>query len=243
MRFHQVWDPDKDRRLEGRKPGSADTDIRRRAAIFGVNAYKGTGDLDEMLPHASLNEAIRKDWEKIRRFIPCRTSTFIETAPGMKKASIWNWGETHTTIDMPRFNGWYVPDGNPFSFPNGKQSVKEDPDALFLEMHDSQRGRIEGAIMRLNQSDITGRVVSISGGITIQTGVMIINTLDKKALLEKADQLEDSARLLVERLGGNLSDEEHAGLIEPILDQASFLRDLVKMSEHMRMKIPDTESK
>ncbi|MDO8554745.1 MAG: hypothetical protein Q7S22_08100 [Candidatus Micrarchaeota archaeon] len=97
--------------------------------------YEKTTDPKRMLTHAVLSEAIRRDWENIRSFLPARTATSLEYQAGARKAKAWNEGEGKISIDLPLEDGWYVPDGNPFAIPNGQKTNAENPDALYLYRH------------------------------------------------------------------------------------------------------------
>lgn len=92
-------------------------------------------DPRKMMPHKVLNNAIRTNWHNIRKFLPAITATSISYGKGATKAKAWNEGESQVNIDLPLNDGWYVPDGNPFAIPNGRQSSSEDPGALYLCRH------------------------------------------------------------------------------------------------------------
>ena len=87
-----------------------------------------------MMTNALLTEAIRKDWDAIKAFLPARTATYLRYDKGAKNAVAWNEGGKETKIPLPLQDGWYVPE-NPFAIPNGKPSNRDDPDALYLVRH------------------------------------------------------------------------------------------------------------
>ncbi|MEW5996220.1 MAG: hypothetical protein AB1657_01345 [Candidatus Micrarchaeota archaeon] len=105
----------------------------------GGQKYERTADPRRMLTHKLLTEAIRTDWENVRRFLPARTATSIRYGKGATEAVAWDEGGKETKIYLPFENGWYVPDGNPFAIPNGRKSNKADPDALFLVRRQDER--------------------------------------------------------------------------------------------------------
>ena len=104
--------------------------------------YEKTNDPKRMMTHAELDDAIKNDYENIKDFLPCRTATYLEYKAGGTEALVWNEGEnTRTRITLPLDNGWYLPDGNPFAIPNGRESTIDDPDALYLVRHQDREFR------------------------------------------------------------------------------------------------------
>lgn len=123
----------------------------------GGQKYERTTDPRRMLTHKLLTEVIRTDWENVSGFLPARTATSIRYDKGATKAVAWDEGGKETKIDLPFEDGWYVSDGNPFAIPNGRESNKADPDALFLMRHRDKR--FSGPLGR-------GVIWSTSGGVS-----------------------------------------------------------------------------
>lgn len=172
--------------------------------------YERTTDPRRMLTHKLLHEAIRKDWEDIRGFLPARTATYLEYRARARKAQAWNEGEGQVTIDLPLNDGWYVPDGNPFALPNGRKSSADDPEALYLVRHqdipfsgpvgrdyDFFDGRGVGAFD--DWSKASG--VALVGREAVEPQVKtpeqeLVKVADPQSLLQRAAQLRDLATLL-----------------------------------------------
>ena len=186
-----------------------------------------------MMTNALLTEAIRKDWNAIKAFLPARTATYLRYDKGAKNAVAWNEGGKETKIPLPlQNNGWYVPE-NPFAIPNGKPSNRDDPDALYLGGH--QNREFNGPLGRgylwfddLRRRDVSAYVWSnVSGVALITPSVNVpLDLTGPKALVQRAEQLENAAKELVARLGLLSGSEKHTRLIKPTLDEAAFLREL-----------------
>lgn len=216
------------------------------AATVQVNSgkYEKTTDPKRMLTNSVLTEVIRRDWESIKGFLPCRTATSIQYNAGATKAIAWNEGENPTSIDLPLNDGYYVPDGNPYAIPNGKESNRRDPEALYLVRH--QDRDYSGPLGRgYYWGDGGGRRgVGANGYWSLASGVALVNGRgaaaplvavpaeklaeieDPKALLQRAAQLRTAATELTERLGPMLSTDAYERLIKPTLDEAAFLTEL-----------------
>ncbi|MDO8554088.1 MAG: hypothetical protein Q7S22_04735, partial [Candidatus Micrarchaeota archaeon] len=170
-----------------------------------------------MMTHAALNEAIRRDWKNVKEFLPARTATSIRYEKGATKVVAWNEDGSETKIDMPLNNGWYVPDGNPFSIPNGRPSSKEDSNALYLYRYQDRSfngpvgladdpvgdsGRFVGATD--NWSDVAG--VALVGGSKEQD--LSVNLLVKGVTLEAFRALVGDANANLAELAQTLSPEK-----------------------------------
>jgi|SRR5208283_3181163 len=224
--------------------------------VDGGPKYERTKDIKRMLTHPLLDKTIREDWENIKQFLPARTATSIRYERGAKTAKAWNEGGSETKIDLPLEDGWYVPDGNPFAIPNGKPSNRSDPAALYLVRHQDREfsGSLARDFVFFGFVDGDGRFVGASGYWSGASGVALIGgrgataplvevpkeglakITDPKALVQRAEQLETAAKELKERLGATLHSGTYARLIKPILDEASFLRELVGKIEALQQK-------
>lgn len=211
-------------------------------AAVAIQKYKRTTDPKRMMVHALLSEAIRKDWDAIKGFLPARTATYTRYDNGATKAVAWDEGGKETKIDLPLNHGWYVPDGNPFAIPNGKESNREDPVALYLYRYQDRSfngplgcgdywsvGGGRRFVAGGDWSDVAG--VALVGREATAPLVRVprealVTVSDPKALLQRAEQLEGAAKELTERLGGVLNPEDYARLIKPTADEAAFLREL-----------------
>ena len=92
--------------------------------------YRKTSDAKEMMTNKEIDDAIENDWENIKDFLPCQTSTYVEYKAGATTALVWNEGEkTKTMINLPLGDGWYTPDMK-YGIPNGKQSNYDDKNAI-----------------------------------------------------------------------------------------------------------------
>lgn len=220
-------------------------------SAVAVQKYEKTTDPRRMMTHTVLNEAIRTDWENVGVLLPARTATLLSYERGAIKAKAHNEGETEVSIDLPLKDGWYVPDGNPFSIPNGRESKKNDPDALYLYRH--QNRSFSGPVGRGVYFGVVRRGVNafydLSGGSGVAligreataplVGVpkeKLIDVVDPKTSVQRAELLETVAKELTERLGTLLTPEAYARLIKPILDEAAFLRELAGKIESIQQK-------
>lgn len=207
----------------------------------GGPKYERTNDPRRMLAHKPLNEAIRTDWDNIRVFLPARTATSIRYEKGAGKAVAWNEGESEVSINLPLRDGWYLPDGNPFAIPNGRESNPSNPDALHLWRYQDRRyngpvgrggfGGRRGVGADGDWSDASGVALVGREATAPPAGIFgekPLDITDPKALLQRAQQLEAAAKGLVERLGAALSVDAHTQLIKPILVEAAFLRELAE---------------
>ena len=192
-----------------------------------------------MMTHSLLTEVIRTDWESIKGFIPCRTATYVGYKAGARTARAWNEGEDPIGIDLPRKDGYYVPDGNPFAIPNGRPSTSDDPEALYLVRHQDSEysGPVGRGIYHHVGDDERDRVAcgiwSVVSGLAL---VGIQDPKDPKALLQKAAQLRTAATELEKSFGSASSTEDYARLIKPALDEAAFLTELAGKIEALRQK-------
>lgn len=94
--------------------------------------YKQTENIKEMLTNAEVDDAIQNDYENIRKYLPCRTSTHITYNAGSTEAFIWNEGEKKKTkIFLPHEDGWYLTDSK-YGIPNGEKSSNSNPNARYL---------------------------------------------------------------------------------------------------------------
>lgn len=151
--------------------------------------YEKTRDPRRMLTHKLLNEAIRTDWDSIKKFLPARTATYLEYQVSARKAQAWNEGEQRVSIDLPLKDGWYVPDGNPFAIPNGRQSSSEDPEALYLSRY--QDRSFSGPVGR-DDYDFDGRRYVYANGNWSNDSEMTLtyNTWDFLFRNKKASALD-----------------------------------------------------
>ncbi len=193
------------------------------------------------MTHALLNEAIRTDWKNIQGFLPCRTATSVKYAAYKTKALAWNEGEGKTKIDLPLRDGWYVPDGNPFAIPNGRESSREDPEAIYLVRH--QDSAFSGPLGRGCGAEVKGRGVLASVGWSNASGVALVDRdvtallvavpadklveiQDPKALLQRVEQLEAMAEDFRQRFGGMDTAETFRMHVTEPLETAKMLREL-----------------
>ncbi|HLC69391.1 MAG TPA: hypothetical protein VJH24_06135 [Candidatus Bilamarchaeaceae archaeon] len=226
--------------------------------VSGGPKYERTTDLRRMLTHKLLDEAIRKDWGNIREFLPARTATSLRYERAAKTAVAWNEGGRETTIDLPLENGWYVPDGNPFAIPNGKPSNRSDPEAHYLVRHQNRKfsGSLardvydyyrryvyactgwsvdSGVALAAHESRVSSLGTLDAGHETALTAQLValpeeklVEVADPNALLQRAEQLETAGSTPREKLRDILTVAVYAQLIQPILDEAVFLRALAK---------------
>ena len=215
--------------------------------------YEKTKDLGRMLTHFTLNEAIRNGSQNtnILDVLPARTATNLRYDKGAKEAVAWNEGGEETKIDLPLEDGWHVPDGNPFAIPNGRQSNRDDPDALYLVRH--QDRSFNGPLGRGGWGGGYGwRFVGAGGGWSDDSGVALIGreataplvvvpgeelvkATDPKTLLQRAGQLDAVVIELIERLH-NPGAQDYERLIKPIVDEAEFLRELARKLKSIQPK-------
>lgn len=100
-----------------------------------MSKYRITKDPKKMMTSKELYEAIENDYDNIKDFLPCRTSTYLEYTAGSTNALIWNEGETEKTkIYLPLQDGWYVTDEK-YKIPNGEKSSSDNPKARYLARH------------------------------------------------------------------------------------------------------------
>jgi hypothetical protein len=168
-------------------------------AITVQAKYEKTADPKRMMSHALLTEAIRKDWDAIKAFLPARVATYIEYGAGKTKAQAWDEGKRKISIDLPLKDGWYVPDGNPFAIPNGRKSDRDNPDALFLVRY--QNRAFSGPLAR----DFVGHYFDGRRGVYANddwsgaSGVALIGGRGAAAPLETGTQISSTAGLALIR--------------------------------------------
>ena len=213
--------------------------------------YERTTDPKRMMTHALLNEAIRKDWDAIKAFLPARTATYIRYEKGATNAVAWNEGGKETKIPLPLQDGWYVPDGNLFRIPNGKPSVRDNPDALYLVRYQDREyggplGRGSGwsadgrgrDVVAYDYPSYASGLALVGHDVTVAAEKLV--DIDPKALVQRAEQLENAANGLKARLGSTLNPavnpDMYAQMLKPILDEAAFLRELAGKIEAIRQK-------
>jgi hypothetical protein len=138
--------------------------------------YERTKELKRMLTHRELNEAIRTDWENVREVLPARTATSIEYQARATKAIAWDHGGKKVSIDLPLQDGWYVPDGNPFDIPNGRQSCAENSDALYL-VRDQERAYSGPVDRGVDFDDRWECTVGACDGWSDDSGVAIVSPI------------------------------------------------------------------
>lgn len=115
--------------------------------------YKQTENIKEMLTNAEVDDAIQNDYENIKKYLPCRTSTHITYKAGSTEALIWNEGEKKKTkIFLPNDDGWYLTDSK-YGIPNGEKSSNSNPDARYLWRY--QNKDYDGLLVR--RGDYDGR--------------------------------------------------------------------------------------
>jgi len=218
----------------------------------GGPKYEKTVDPRRMLTHATLSEAIRTDWDVVKRFLPARTATSLRYAKAATKAVAWNEGGSETKIDLPFQDGWYVPDGNPFAIPNGQKSDAENPDALYLYRYQDRsfngpvgrdgivfdyRGR--GVFADDYWSDASGVALVGREATAPLVGVSkenLVDVADPKALLQRAEQLEAMANDFSQRFKSMLTTETHQRFVTEPLEVATMLRELAGKIEAIQQK-------
>ena len=135
--------------------------------------YHETESVKEMMSNKELDEAIQNDYENIKKFLPCKTSTHLSYKTGSTKAYIWNEGEKKKTkINLPLNDGWYETD-NKFGIPNGKPSNPSNPQARYLWRW--QNRDFDGLLVRgFNVFGSDGRDVGADyDGYDIRCGVLV----------------------------------------------------------------------
>lgn len=95
-----------------------------------MTKYRYTEDVKKMMTAKELYDVIQKDFENIKDFLPCRTSSYLEYKAGSTEALFWNEGEEKTKIFLPLEDGWYEVDEN--VIPNGKKSGINNLKARYL---------------------------------------------------------------------------------------------------------------
>lgn len=58
-----------------------------------MTKYRYTEDVKKMMTAKELYDVIQKDFENIKDFLPCRTSSYLEYKAGSTEALFWNEGE------------------------------------------------------------------------------------------------------------------------------------------------------
>ena len=213
--------------------------------------FERTTDPKRMLTHALLNEAIQKHFGDVVHCLPAITSTSIEYKAGATKAKARNEAESVVSIDLPLQNGWYVPDGNPFAIPNGSKSTSDDSNALYLVRY--QDRDFSGPLGR--GGDWYGldgrRYVDACAGWSSVSGVALVGreatapmvevsrealakVTDPKALVQRAEQLENMANDFGQRFNGMLTAETYQRFVTEPLETAKMLRELAGNIESVK---------
>ncbi|MFH1260802.1 MAG: hypothetical protein ABII39_02595 [Candidatus Micrarchaeota archaeon] len=212
--------------------------------------FERTTDPKRMLTHALLNEAIQKHFGDVVHCLPAITSTSIEYKAGATKAKARNEAESVVSIDLPLQNGWYVPDGNPFAIPNGSKSTSDDSNALYLVRY--QDRDFSGPLGRGDWvDDNRGRDVDACYGWSGDSGVALVGreatapmvevsrealakVTDPKALVQRAEQLENMANDFGQRFNGMLTAETYQRFVTEPLETAKMLRELAGNIESVK---------
>ncbi|GEM_PF-2089697 len=142
--------------------------------------YERTSDLRRMLTSGQLAEAIKKEVKRqfarqepesnIFSVLPARVATSMNYKAGKTKAQIWNEGGEKVNIYLPLGDGWRESDGNPFGVPNGKESTRDDPEALHLVRH--QNRDFSGPV---GLGCGRGRGFGASDGWSVVSGVALVS--------------------------------------------------------------------
>jgi hypothetical protein len=148
--------------------------------------YRHTNDKSKWMSNAEIDDAIENDWENIKDYLPCLTSTMISYKAGSTEALIWNIGDKKKTkIKLPLEDGWYLAN-NKWKIPNGAETDKwkilngaetdsSNPDARFLCR--CQDGDFRGLLWRGYgfNDDVRRHVVFLYDPPSIRFGVEKIN--------------------------------------------------------------------
>ena len=212
--------------------------------------FERTTDPKRMLTHALLNEAIQKHFGDVVHCLPAITSTSIEYKAGATKAKARNEAESVVSIDLPLQNGWYVPDGNPFAIPNGSKSTSDDSNALYLVRY--QDRDFSGPLGRgIDWYDCSRRRGVDAVGWSVGSGVALVGreatapmvevsrealakVTDPKALVQRAEQLENMANDFGQRFNGMLTAETYQRFVTEPLETAKMLRELAGNIESVK---------
>lgn len=191
------------------------------------NKYVRTTDVKKMLTNKQLDEAIENDWENIKDFLPCRTSTYIKYKAGSREAYIWNEGEEKEKIYLPLEDGWYIPDEK-YGIPNGKKSTFDNLKARYLWRYQDKSfsGPVgfgygfDGDGGRSFNADVVWRDGS---GVAFAEKIDTQNTYDtccscgdKMTCKQEREALENALKVIREKL--KEEREELAGELEDILN-------------------------
>lgn len=157
-----------------------------------MSKYRITKDPKKMMTSKELYEAIENDYDNIKDFLPCRTSTYLEYTAGSTNALIWNEGETEKTkIYLPLQDGWYVTDKK-YKIPNGEKSNCNNLKAIYLARH--QDRSFSGPVGMGNSIGSGRRDFGAYDGWSIVSGVEKIENNTSKPLVSKTIKRDNTQK-------------------------------------------------